>query len=79
MRDLLAEVRAATAAQILGGLGDDGKRPATQAAVHGWLWFLDGAIVHWIGRKDLSRQELHGMLLGTLAGALVASGASPLG
>ena len=46
--------------------------------MHGWLWFLDGAILNWIGRDDLSRKELHGMLLGTLAGALLASGAQPL-
>ncbi|MEA2189677.1 MAG: hypothetical protein QOK16_4688, partial [Solirubrobacteraceae bacterium] len=35
-----------------------------------------GAILDWIAHGcDLSRQELHGMLLGTFAGALVAAGA----
>ena len=46
------------------------QRPATRAAVHGWLGFLDGAILDWIAHDDLSREELHGMLLGAFAGAL---------
>ena len=74
-REILAEVRATTAARILTGLGPDGARPATRAAVYGWLSFLDGAILDWIAHDDLSREELHGMLLGTFAGAVVASGA----
>jgi len=74
-REILAEVRATTAARILTGLGPDGTRPATRAAVYGWLSFLDGAILDWIAHDDLSREELHGMLLGTFAGAVVASGA----
>jgi AcrR family transcriptional regulator len=76
VREIMADVRATTAARILAGLGADGTRPATRAAVHGWLGFLDGAILDWIAHDDLSRQELHGMLLGAFAGALVASGAS---
>jgi len=44
--------------------------------VHGWLGFLDGAILDWIAHDDLTREELHGMLLGAFAGALLASGAS---
>lgn len=74
-REVMAEVRSTTAARILDGLGPDGARPATRAAVNGWLGFLDGAILDWIAHDDLSREELHGMLLGTFVGALVASGA----
>jgi AcrR family transcriptional regulator len=76
VREIMAEVRSTTAARILTGLGEDGKQPATRAAVHGWLGFLDGAILDWIAHGDLTREELHGMLLGTFAGALIASGAS---
>jgi AcrR family transcriptional regulator len=76
VREIMADVRSTTAARILAGLGDDGTRPATRAAVHGWLGFLDGAILDWIAHDDLSRRELHGMLLGAFAGALVASGAT---
>lgn len=76
VREIMAEVRSTTAQRILAGLGADGTRPATRAAVHGWLGFLDGAILDWIAHGDLTREELHGMLLGAFAGALVASGAS---
>ena len=44
--------------------------------MHGWLGFLDAAILDWIAHGDLTREELHGMLLGAFAGALIASGAS---
>jgi hypothetical protein len=76
VREIVAEVHQTTASRILTGLGEEGTRPATRAAVHGWLGFLDAAIVDWIAHDDLSREELHGMLLGAFAGALIASGAS---
>ena len=75
VRETMAQVRSETAARILAGLGPAGERPATRAAVFGWLAFLDGAILDWIEHGDMTREELHGMLLGTFAGALVASGA----
>jgi hypothetical protein len=37
---------------------------------------MDGACLDWIAHRDLSRAELHGLLLGTLAGALMAAGVS---
>ena len=76
VRQMVADVRATTATRILNGLGAGGTRPATRAAVHGWMGFLDGAILDWIAHDDLSREELHGLLLGAFAGALVASGSS---
>jgi len=76
VREIMAEVRATTAARILAGLGEDGRRPATRVAIHGWLAFLDGAILDWIAHDDLTREELHGLLLGAFAGALMASGAA---
>ena len=75
VRETMAQVRAETAGRILDGLGPDGERPVTRAAVYGWLAFLDGAILDWIAHGDMTREELHGMLLGTFAGALMASGA----
>ena len=76
VRAMMIEVRATTAARILDGLGEDGKRPATRAAVNGWLGFLDSAILDWIAHDcDMALEELHGMLAGTFAGALMASGA----
>jgi AcrR family transcriptional regulator len=75
VRKTLGQVRSDTAGLILAGLGPDGERPVTRAAVFGWLAFLDAAILDWIEHGDMTRQELHGMLLGTFTGALVASGA----
>jgi AcrR family transcriptional regulator len=76
VREIVADVRATTAARILSGLGSDGERPATRAAVQGWLGFLDGAVLDWLAHDDLTREQLHGLLLGTFSGALVASGAT---
>ncbi len=75
VRDLVAEIRSTTVQRIRAGLGPDAQGPATRAALAGWLAFLDGAILDWIAHGDLTREELHGMLLGTFAGALMASGA----
>lgn len=75
VRETMGQVRVDTAQLILAGLGPDGERPATRAAVFGWLAFLDAAILDWIEHGDMTRQELHAMLLATFAGALIASGA----
>jgi AcrR family transcriptional regulator len=73
---LVEEQRATTAARILRGvLGEDAPvPPAARAAVRGWLWFMDGACLDWIEHEDLRREELLGLLLGTLLGALSAAG-----
>lgn len=77
VRDLIEGVREATAQRILAGLGPEAaSRPATRTAVRAWLWFMDGACLDWVRESDLSRAEVHGMLLGTLLGALTAAGAA---
>jgi AcrR family transcriptional regulator len=73
VRELVEGVRSATADRILEGL-DAAANPRARTAVRGWLWFMDGACLDWIAHRDLERAELHGLLLGTLAGALVAAG-----
>jgi AcrR family transcriptional regulator len=78
VREIVADVRATTAGRILSGLGAEGERPATRAAVQGWLGFLDAAVLDWLAHDDLTREQLHALLLGTFAGALVASGAQPV-
>lgn len=78
VRDLVDEVRMKTAARILEGLYPGGAPPKARAAVHGWLWFMDGACLNWIEHRDLSRGELRDLLLGTLLGALTAADAIPL-
>jgi len=77
VRELVEEVRTKTAARILEGLYPDSVPPKARAAVHGWLWFMDGACLNWIEHRDLSRDELRDLLLGTLLGALTAADAIP--
>jgi AcrR family transcriptional regulator len=74
---LIAEVRDRTSARILQGLGA-GAAPQPRVAVRAWLWFLDGAILDWLEHRDLSRAELGELLMGSLAGSLVAAGAGDL-
>ena len=78
VRELVGEVRERTARRILAELGQAGEQPAARAAVRAWLWFCDGVCLDWIEHRDLRRDEVHGLLLGTLAGALAAADAGPL-
>jgi AcrR family transcriptional regulator len=76
VRELVEQVRAATAERILAGLTPDAPAPpALRAAVNGWLWFMDGALSDWLEHRDIGRDQLLGLLLGTLMGAVTASGA----
>jgi AcrR family transcriptional regulator len=77
IRDLIEEVRRQTAARILAGIYPDGPPPKARAAVSGWLWFMDGACLDWLEHRDISRDELRDLLLGTLMGALIAGGSPP--
>jgi AcrR family transcriptional regulator len=74
VRELVARVRNETADRILAGLAPQGAAPMLRAAVRGWMWFMDGAILDWLEHRDLDRARLHGLLLGTLLGAVTASG-----
>jgi AcrR family transcriptional regulator len=77
IRDLIEEVRRATAQRILDGLYPAGATAKARTAVSGWLWFMDGACLSWIEHRDIERQELRDLLLGVLMGALLAAGAAP--
>jgi AcrR family transcriptional regulator len=77
IRDLIDQVRRATAQRILAGIYPDGAPPKARTAVSGWLWFMDGACLDWIEHRDIEREELRNLLLGVLMGALVAAGAPP--
>ena len=77
VRALLDRVRGDTARRIVDGIrGDKPATPVLRAAVNGWLWFMDGACLDWIEHRDLDREVLHGLLLGTLVGAVLAAGES---
>lgn len=73
VRDLVAGVREGTARQLLEAIGDE--RPAVRAAVHGWLGYMDAACLDWVEHRDMSRDEVRNLLLGSLGGALMAAGA----
>jgi hypothetical protein len=38
---------------------------------------MDGVLLDWIEHRDLGREEVRDLLLGTLGGALAAAGAFP--
>ena len=77
IRDLIEEVRRATAQRILGGIYPNGAPPKARMAVSGWLWFMDGACLDWIEHRDVEREEMRDLLLGVLMGALIATGTPP--
>jgi AcrR family transcriptional regulator len=75
VRELVERVRADTADRILAGIAQGREpAPALRAAVRGWLWFMDGAVLDWIAHRDMSREQVHGLLLETLLGAANAAG-----
>ena len=74
VRELVERVRDETSERILAGISQGEPSPALRAAVRGWLWFMDGVVLDWIEHRDLERARLHGLLLGTLLGAVTAAG-----
>jgi AcrR family transcriptional regulator len=75
VRLMLDRVRGDTAQRIIDGVrGDKPASPVLRTAVTGWLWFMDGAILDWVEHRDIDRQTLHGLLLGTLLGAVLTAG-----
>ena len=75
VRQMLDRVRGDTAQRIIDGIrGEKPESPVLRAAVSGWLWFMDGACLDWIEHRDLDRETLHGLLLATLVGAVLAAG-----
>jgi AcrR family transcriptional regulator len=79
VRRLVDGVRDRTSERILEGLGaGEDPRPKVRAAVRAWLWYMDGAVLDWLEHRDLGRDELRDLLIGSLAGALAAAGAADL-
>jgi AcrR family transcriptional regulator len=79
VKAMLDRVRGDTAQRIIDGIrGEKPATPVLRTAVTGWLWFMDGAILDWVEHRDLDRQTLHGLLLGTLLGAVLTAGESGL-
>jgi AcrR family transcriptional regulator len=75
VRVLIDQIRDATSARILEGLGaGDPPPPKLRAAARAWLWFMDGVILDWLEHRDMSRTEVRDLLLASLAGSISAAG-----
>jgi AcrR family transcriptional regulator len=75
VKSLIDGVRDATSARILEGIGaGEPPPPKLRSATRAWLWFMDGAILDWLEHRDMSREEVRDLLLGSLAGSLSAAG-----
>ena len=75
VRELIDRIRSDTARQILDGICPEGPPPPkVRAAVSGWLWYMDGVNMDWVQQGDMTKEDVHGLLLGSLLGALTAAG-----
>jgi AcrR family transcriptional regulator len=52
------------------------RTPALETAVQGWFFFVEGAVLRWLERRDLERDELRELLGLTLIGSLQAAAAA---
>jgi AcrR family transcriptional regulator len=81
--DALDAGRRETLATLLAGLrGWDGSPVSTEpsaaleTAAQGWLFFVEGAVLRWLERKDLDRKQLRAMLLTAFTGSLFSARAA---
>ena len=77
VREVIEAVRADTTQRILDGLG--ATSPQARATTSGWLWFVDGVCLDWLDHRDMTRDEVRDLVLGTLMMSLGAAGALPAG
>jgi AcrR family transcriptional regulator len=75
VRAILATERALVITEIAGSLGIDTPAPALRIALQGWLSFMEGATLDWLGERDLEPEQLRDLLLAALDGAFAAAAA----
>lgn len=51
------------------------RTPALETAIQGWFFFIEGAVLRWLERRDMEREELRDLLERALIGALEAAAA----
>ena len=74
VRAIRDDQRAFVMRLILDGIGQPSNpRPALRAALEGWLSFVEGVSLDWLLRRDLERDEVRGLLIAALGGALAAA------
>ena len=49
------------------------RTPTLETAVQGWFFFIEGAVLRWLERRDLERDELRELLGRALIGSLQAA------
>jgi AcrR family transcriptional regulator len=49
------------------------RTPALETAVQGWFFFIEGAVLRWLERRDMERDELRELLALSLIGSLQAA------
>ena len=52
------------------------RTPELEAAVQGWIFFVEGAVLHWMENEGGDRDRLRMMLRTALGGALLAAAAA---
>jgi AcrR family transcriptional regulator len=52
------------------------RTPELEAAVQGWIFFVEGAVLHWMENEGGDRDRLRVMLRTALGGALLAAAAA---
>jgi AcrR family transcriptional regulator len=74
VRAIRDDQRAFVMRLILDGIGQPpDPSPALRAALEGWLSFVEGVSLDWLLRRDLGRDEIRGLLIAALRGALTAA------
>ncbi|HEX8064986.1 MAG TPA: TetR/AcrR family transcriptional regulator [Thermoleophilaceae bacterium] len=70
VRSVIEEVRERTVERIVAGVSAGEPRPLLRVAVRAWLWGVDGAILDWLDRRHVTRDELRDFLVASFVGAL---------
>jgi AcrR family transcriptional regulator len=73
VRSYMAQMRGNTVERMTRVLVRGGDPAAVRTALHGFLWFIDGACLDWLANRDLTRDQLRDMLATAFAGAIGAA------
>lgn len=73
VRSYMAQMRGNTVERMIEVLVRAGDPAAVRTALHGFLWFIDGACLDWLANRDLTRDQLRDMLATAFAGAIGAA------
>jgi AcrR family transcriptional regulator len=73
IRSYMAQMRTSTVERMLGALVKGGDPAAVRTALHGFLWFIDGACLDWLANRDLTRDQLRDLLATAFASAVAGA------